>query len=278
MPLTEKLLKDLGSFFYDSLAHWTSPQKFKTFITYPDYPSKKTTIYKIVKQLGWRITNKPLKNADFVLFFHDQTIKDGKDSFLQGQSHVINAACMDISKRKVDQMHMQVFGYNTFIDPCSYSGKALEKSDDNAQHDGIEIDCPIAEAKAGKIYQIIIDNSREDRYVDYRVPVINGEIPLIYEKIKTAEKRYTNEVEESKLFDTNEKLSKDEQICILSFCKAMGAEFCELDVLRHNGTGKIYIVDLNTTPYGPPTGLSDHENSSAVEKLTASFKRQFCSR
>lgn len=275
MPFTEKLLKDIHSLFSDSLSRWFSSGQYKTLVTYPDYPSKKTTIYKISKRLGWRITNKPVKHADFVLFFHDQTVKDGEDSFLQKQSRVINASCLDISKRKVDQVHMEVFEYNTFIDPRTYSGLALEKSDDNAQHDGIEIQCPIAEAKEGKIYQIIIDNSREERFVDYRVPVMKGHVPLVYEKIKTAEKRYTNEVIASALFETSDKLSQEEQKGIAAFCETMGAEFCELDVLRHNLDGKIYIVDLNTTPYGPPAGLSDQEHSIAVEKLTESFKMQF---
>ena len=275
MPFTEKLMKDIHSLFSNSLSRWFSSGQYKTLVTYPDYPSKKTTIYKISKRLGWRVTNKPVKHADLVLFFHDQTVKDGEDSYLQEQSRVINASCLDISKRKVDQIHREVFGYNTFIDPRTYKGLALEKSDDNAQHDGIEIQCPIAEAKEGKIYQIIIDNSREDRYVDYRVPVLKGRIPLVYEKIKTAKKRYTNEVISSVLFETRNKLSTEEENRIAEFCESMGAEFCELDVLRHNLDGKIYIVDLNTTPYGPPAGLSDHEHSIAVEKLSASFKKQF---
>ena len=44
-------------------------------ITYPDYPSKKTTIYKIAKELGFRLSNKPLSTSEAVLFFEDKTTK-----------------------------------------------------------------------------------------------------------------------------------------------------------------------------------------------------------
>ena len=40
-----------------------------------------------------------------------------------------------------------------------------------------------------------------------------------------------------------------------------------LDVLRHAGDGKIYIVDVNKTDMGPPLALPIKEKLSAVKTL-----------
>jgi glutathione synthase/RimK-type ligase-like ATP-grasp enzyme len=55
----------------------------------------------------------------------------------------------------------------------------------------------------------------------------------------------------------------------------MGADFCEFDVLRDNGSGRIYVIDVNKTPYGPPAGLSANESKHAVMLLTQAFRQAF---
>jgi hypothetical protein len=51
----------------------------------------------------------------------------------------------------------------------------------------------------------------------------------------------------------------------------MGAQFCELDVLRHKGNGKIYIIDLNKTPYGPPSKLDSVSKEIAILGISNSI-------
>ena len=57
--------------------------------------------------------------------------------------------------------------------------------------------------------------------------------------------RDTLHIQGSYTFNINSVFSKQEQILILDFCKGMGIEFADLDILRDNGTGKLYIVDVN---------------------------------
>ncbi|NQX91830.1 MAG: hypothetical protein HRT74_06855 [Flavobacteriales bacterium] len=271
MPLSEKITKDLQDWGVSMVHQLRKNGAYRKVLCYPDYPSKKTTIHKICRKLGWRLSNKPTFQADTVLFFHDQTFKSSDHSVLSQYSRVLNGNCDDISKEKVDEAHQGVFGYNTFIDPMTYHGRALQKSNENAQHDGTEVDCPIEQPAEGSIYQLIIDNQEGEEFVDMRVPVIGDSIPLVYRKYKSAEQRYTNEVIRSTLHTTDDQLSLNEQTQVLAFCKEMKADFCELDILRNKADGRIYIIDLNTTPYGPPAGLAQLDNLKAIKLLSESF-------
>jgi hypothetical protein len=55
----------------------------------------------------------------------------------------------------------------------------------------------------------------------------------------------------------------------------MQCDFCELDVLKDNQSGKWYIIDLNKTPYGPPASLSKKDKNKAVEILSNGFAINF---
>lgn len=273
MPWSERATKDLKAWFGDLKAGFSGKSKLQ-LVTYPDYPSKRTTIFKIAGALGARLSNIPTAKTDVVLYFHDATHKAFADvPGLPLGVRVINGNCHDISKTKVDAVHLEVFGYNTFVDPLSHTGPAVEKSDDNAMHDGRVVTLPIATSNPGSIYQVVIDNAINDaEVVDMRVPVIGGQIPLVYRKYKAAEVRFTNEVSRSELHTVDSQLNTDEVSRILTFCEAMGAEFCELDVLRDNASGKIYVIDVNTTPYGPPAGLSGADFNAAMSGLVGAFR------
>ena len=246
-------------------------------VVYPDYPSKKTTIYKIARNLGYRITNKRLERARHVLWFHDTT---HASSELLVQTYpgktILNRSCTDISKKHVDAVHQTVFGYSTIIEPTRHTGLAVAKSDINALHDGEIIRCPIANPSDKAVYQIVIDNSTENgEYVDIRVPVIAGTIPLTYKKFKHESVRFTNKVHRSEVHAPSDIFSEQELDCIRKMAVQMGADFCEFDVLRDNASGRIYVIDVNKTPYGPPAGLSASESKHAVSLLTHAFRKAF---
>ena len=279
MPWTEVLTKDLRSILEDAASFIVNGGKLPSMVVYPDYPSKKTTIFKIANALRFRITNKRLRRPDLVLWFHDTT---HASSALLVQSYpnarVINAQCTDISKTKVDQLHADIFGYSTFIDPLQHHGPAVEKSDINALHDGSIITCPIAQPNGKAVYQLVIDNSTPNgEFLDYRVPVIGGRIPLIYGKYKRNDVRFTNDVHRSEMLNIQDTFSAQELRLIQTFALKMGADFCELDVLRDNASGRIYIIDVNKTPYGPPKGLGKANTQKAVRLLTHAFRDAFMS-
>lgn len=191
---------------------------------------------------------------------------------------VLNRYSLDIGKHKVDADFLAVFGYGTEVDPRMYNGAAVEKSLENARHDGRIVQCPMENPDSACIYQLVIDNRcGANEVCDFRVPIIGDEIPLVYKKFKHEDRRFTNEVHRSELHSPSELLSEEEQNQILHFAKRSQLDFGELDVLRHIPDGRIFIVDVNNTPYGPPAGLSPDEKKAAVRLLSDCFRRKFLS-
>ncbi|MFN0031281.1 MAG: hypothetical protein ACKVOR_03880 [Flavobacteriales bacterium] len=276
MPLAEAWMKDIRFAVSDA---WKWMRKFRlpVIVAYPDFPSKKTTLFKIADQLGYRLTNKTVKHPEVVIYFED--ITHGCSDDLRStypDTKMLNEHCTDISKKKVDAVHQQIFGYNTFIDPVTYQGVAVCKSDTNALHDGRMVQCPLPHAEDAVVYQVLIDNTHSKEYVmDYRVAVIGNEVVTAYKKFKRHEVRFTNEVSYSEMHSPESLFSEGELQLIVAFAKAMGAHFCELDVLRNKTDNRIYIIDLNKTPYGPPAGLPVRDASMAVMLLTSAFRKAF---
>lgn len=277
MPWSEVWLKDLHSLYTDSVSWLLNGFRLPVFVVYPDYPSKKTTIYKICRKLRYRITNKRIDRAAHVMWFHDTTHGTSEVLAQRFPNHtIINRYCTDISKKHVDRIHQQVFGYSTIIDPGNHTGAAVAKSDINALHDGEIVRCPISEPIDNAVYQLLIDNETPSgEYLDYRVPIIAGHIPLVYCKFKRAEVRFTNAVHRSELYMPNEKFKEEELTLIAAMASAMGADFCEFDVLRDNQSGRIYVIDVNKTPYGPPRGLTSADSARAIGLLTEAFRRAY---
>ena len=237
-------------------------------LVYPDWPSKRASIMAYATALGYAVTNRE-DTADryrgqvrIQLAFDDRTEKR------QAQPGFWNGHCLDISKSTLDRHHHDVFGYGVNVHPRTHSGPMLEKSEGNAVHDGREIEGPLAaaEVQPGKVYQRIIDNRTESGlFEDLRVVVINGQVPVVYRKRKSGEVRYTNETVEVDLAASPKTvLSEEEMVQIASSSTKIRADFADLDILRDRQDGRIYCVDLNPTPYGPPAGLSKGQKAQAT--------------
>ncbi len=242
---------------------------------YPQPPHHRTIIFKVCKELGIKIITNPKAKYNFAFFWDDSTFCD--ESKLPAiQINNINGHCKDISKEKVDKVFPQVFGYDLSVDPLIYKGKCVIKSNENAQHDGRVIECPVNKLEEGVVYQKIIDNKfDENSVVDIRVPILGNTIPLVYYKFKTFEKRFTNDIFKAELHKTEDVLSAEEIKNILSFAKEMKLDYGELDILRNREDNKIYIVDVNKTPWGPPATLPEEDCETAIEKMSDVFERSF---
>ncbi|MDZ7767291.1 MAG: hypothetical protein U5K00_23225 [Melioribacteraceae bacterium] len=115
----------------------------------------------------------------------------------------------------------------------------------------------------------------EKSVVDIRVPVLGNEIPLVYYKFKTNEKRFTNDVSRAELHKTEDVLSEAEIKNIITFSREMKLDYGELDVLRNKEDNKIYIVDVNKTPWGPPATLPKGDCDIAIRKMRKVFEKSF---
>lgn len=243
----------------------------KRLLTYPELPGSKSIIFKIAKHKGWAMTNNPKKKIVLALAWQDRTLRDDFPILheLNNKLPVLNLHCNNILKTYVDDFFYEVFGYKTRIDPMLHHGVAVCKSEMNATHSGEIVDCPVAKVKDSCIYQIVINNRDENgRYEDIRVPVAGNTIPFIYIKLKEPESRFETKASQVLLKEPDALLSADEQHKILRFSQIIGLQFGEVDVLRNRDDGRIYIVDVNNTPYGPPANLDEEGRQTAITKLS----------
>jgi hypothetical protein len=241
----------------------------------PDRPVPSSIVHKLCALNGYRIISHPARKYDMVFRYRDATFYDKSVEGVPDDAPMINRNAVDISKKNVDRIFSEVFGYSLILDPSTHRGKAVEKSDANAQHDGRIIQCPVPESsiRPGCVYQRIIDNRADDNQVrDLRIVVHGYQIPLVYQKYRPVKTRFSNTNTRVELGEPSNLFSTGELDHIRQFAKILGVDYGELDILRDNDSGLIYIVDANLTPWGPPNGLSFEDRKKALEKLIVSFR------
>lgn len=246
---------------------------------FPEYPGKEFyTIVPIFMRLGYFATLDPKDTFDFAMAWQDRTWLDDLPVLqaLADQMPVVNLRCQDISKNRVESVFSAVFGYSTFVDPIQHRGVCVKKHDENAKGGSI-IECPVLARDERFVYQKYLESYRDDHLIEYRVPIVLDSIPIVYtmekdiprESIKTAK-------QSARLTDVQAVFDADEQTRILEFCRRMGLDFGELDILRANHDGRIYILDANKTPGG--FGMCNKMNwrpadrQFAIECLSAAFE------
>lgn len=174
---------------------------------------------------------------------------------VRSHARALNFDCNDISKSRVATIFEQVFGYPLAVDPRRWNGVAVEKSEHNGTHDGRIVDCPRA-ALPGKSYSRLIDTVDGDGLaVDLRTHVIGGAPVLVWVKRRPAAARFLPPNDTATLCRPEDVFSADELARLGEFARAMGADWCGLDVLRDRD-GRIYVVDVNKTDAGPVVALS----------------------
>jgi len=277
IPFSEKLIKDLGFQIREIINFVLNGLTRKTLLVYPDFPSSKTVIRKICRRLNINLTNKIDRKYTWVLYYEDETFRTRFEKLeaLQDRA-VVNLHSRDISKTYIERVHWEIFGYNTEIDPMNYSGVGVRKSNLNARHDGEVLDFPISATEANSVYQKLIDNKvNETEVLDMRVPIINYKIPLLYLKYRMLSERFKNTTTRTEMVNINEHLSTEEQKQIIEFARKKNLEYGELDVLRDSRDKRIYIVDVNNTPFGPPANISKTQGKEAVKILANAFREAF---
>ena len=93
--------------------------------------------------------------------------------------------------------------------------------------------------------------------------------------------RFTNEFGTGVIHRTSDVLSAIELDLVLQFCRAIGLDYGELDIVRDQEDGRIYIVDANNTPFGPLTRdiqvrwYFDRQSWRALKYLAGAFRAAF---
>lgn len=249
----------------------------KTILCYPNRPSKYHAIYKLCALCGYKISINPRKKCDTVFWSHNETFPDKSviEPFIEKGHKVINSECVDLSKKTVGRIFKKVFGYSLDVDPTTYHKTLIEKSIYNGTNFATAIEGPIRmnAVREDYVYQKKIENYSEtdDFTVVYRIPIYSGEIPVVYLKYRPKEFRFTGRYEKVDVKSPEEIFSKDELSKILFMNQKMGIDYGECDVLR-DADRKIYVVDVNSNPGGPPRKMSHSQKITSEKLLVPSFK------
>ena len=276
MPLGEIVLKDLNYLVLSFRNFFRNNFKNKSILVYPHYPSRGSTIYKVGNLLGYNITNRPKKSVKTAVYWEYLTFREEFEKLenISKTTRVINLYSRDISKKFIDEIHQDVFGYATIVDPLSYNDKIVKKNDINAKHDGVIIQGPLDAVENEFIYQRLIDNSCSNNLVmDIRIPIVRKTLDFVYIKLRSIDERFKNTTVDTKTKNIDEILNQEEIELINEYCSRLKLEYGELDVLRDKKDGKIYVVDVNNTPQGPPANTSKKDSAFALQKLASAFEK-----
>jgi len=223
-----------------------------TILFYPEAPKTYHTLYKICNHLGWDITTNPEDQFDTVIFFEDttkRTIPQKLQAIAQSKQ-VLNLHSTDISKSHVNAVFEEVFGYAMSVDPETYEGTCVRKSDTNAVHDGTIIECP-SPREDGYVYQKYVDTvDTNGRAYDLRLHLFNKQVPIVIKRYKDPNDLFNITID-AEFVEPHSVLSESELTHIAHFAEKLGIDYGEFDALRDSSDGKLYIVDTNNTPAGP---------------------------
>ena len=252
------------------------------FFCAPTYPDRELYgLAVILHHLDYSVTLTPEQPFDVAVLWEDKTFVEVPETLRSIAQHkpVINIDCIDISKRRVEQAIKTTFNLQTFIDPLTYQGKCIKKPDGNAIRHGFVVECPQAKVDDDWVYQRIIETRVGGFQIEYRTPVILGEIPVVYESRRDYP---TDDIRDCQRHQVTPKLpqeifSPQEINAILQFSREIGMDLGELDIMRCAIDGQLYIIDANKTAAG--YGLENRVNWSPGDRkkviavLAGAFER-----
>jgi len=203
---------------------------------------------------GYRTTNDITVAFNIAIKWFGETFTPAGEILreLSAVTHVINSGCDDISKTNVEAIHQALFGYGLMVDPTTYVGPAVMKANLNAQCRESVVTCPVAEAVPGFVYQrLIVTQPEPGEFEEYRVPITGSEIPCVVIKRRPVAQRFDRTAGYAELTSATDVFNAKEIGLLLEFCRRIGLEFGDLDVLRDRGDQRIHVIDANPTPGGP---------------------------
>jgi hypothetical protein len=249
----------------------------RTILFYPQRPSRKSVDFHLCALLGYATTRDPRRRFDaaFKRLTENRFDPAVLDAVPLPPERIINARSLDITKTHVARIFADVFGYPLQVDPTRHQGPVLEKSDANGMHDGRVLQGPLSpeQLRPGRVYQKLVNNlcDKPGYVLDYRVIIHGDRIPVLYLKYRPVEVRCAHYHPICSLAEPDEGFSPEELQSLLAFARRMGLDYCELDVLRDVHDGRIYVVDANNTPFGPPHGFSEADRAAALERIKLTF-------
>ncbi len=278
VSLASLLIFHLRWFFYLKFKYFSKvlekTSNRKRIMFYPKKPDKRFAIYKICHFLGCSMTDKTEEKYDLAI-----NLGLSVPEKISKETKTLNINCVDITKRNVESVFANAFGYKLSINPLTFKGKCVKKPNQNASGIGTIIQCPISKIDKNYSYQKIINSeTNSGKLLNMRVPILDKNIPFVYLRFKKKEELLNDTTSKGvKIKKATDVFSKEERKKIISFCEKIGMDYGELDILRDKADKKIYIIDANNTPFGPHY-LPKKETEKALNLLSNAFEKEFLSK
>jgi len=245
---------------------------------------EKATAYFMLRKAGVEFSDDYREKYYDIGWFWDSRItvdKTTKKCRQQSREvRFINYFLIDTSKDFVAKSIESHFGYTFKIDPRSFNGYCIAKHNGNGTKSCFFLKCPIDadEVFHDHCYQKIINYSSEtDRSTLYevRVPIFKNIIPFTFFKTRNKGLRFTSKNRSMQIVPANAHLSNEELESIIEYCRSIGLEYGELDILRCDDTKQIYIIDVNNTAWWPPNKLGDIDRNIALNMMWNAWLEAF---
>jgi len=235
--------------------------------------------WKVFWNCNLEVTTSDPDSADIAIAWHPSTNYTPDESLLrslEARMPVLNARCTDIRKSVVDRIFAEVAGYSLDVDPHTYRGTMLRKSENNGTHDARLLEGPLNEAEPGYVYQRLVSYESLYGYAEWRTFIVGRKPVETYVSYRPLDDRFRTLPSLSGLARLDETFTAKEQQIITAFCERMKLDFGVLDILRDAQDGRMYISDCNNTPTGPSaTTLSARSQMRVVRDVAVAFEREY---
>ncbi len=266
-PITvEKNLTPLKVYIYGNYQHF-----------------QKSTTYFMLRKAGVEMSNKLNGKYDVGIYWDPRMDINKQTPKLKQNGKkikLINLFLVDTAKGFVAESFENHFGYGYKVDPTTFNGYCISKHNGNGTKSCFFLKCPIEANDIFKdhSYQQIIDyTDKKDPNTLYelRIPIVGGIIPCVLFKTRNRGLRFTSKNRSIHIVNPLKYLTEQECNKIITYCRYIGLELGEIDVLRSHEDGKIYIIDVNNTSWWPPNKLGDVDRNIVLNLMWNAFLESF---
>ena len=258
-----------------------TPLKVYIYGNYPHF--QKSTTYFMLRKAGVQMNNKLNGKYDVGIYWDPRMDINKQTPKLKQNGKkikLINLFLVDTAKGFVAESFEQHFKYGYKVDPTTFNGYCISKHNGNGTKSCFFLKCPIEANEIFKdhSYQQIIDyTDKKDPNTLYelRIPIVGGIIPCVLFKTRNRGLRFTSKNRSIQIVNPLKYLTEEECNKIITYCRYIGLELGEIDVLRSHEDGRIYIIDVNNTSWWPPNKLGDVDRNIVLNLMWNAFLESF---
>jgi hypothetical protein len=258
-----------------------TPLKVYIYGNYPHF--QKSTTYYMLRKAGVEISNKLIGKYDVGIYWDPRMDINKQTPKLKQNGKkikLINLFLVDTAKGFVAESFENHFGYGYKVDPSTFKGYCISKHNGNGTKSCFFLKCPIDVNDIFKdhSYQQIIDYTDKNdpnTLYELRIPIVGGIIPCILFKTRNRGLRFTSKNRSIQIVNPLKYLTEQECHKIITYCRYIGLEMGEIDVLRSHEDGRIYIIDVNNTSWWPPNKLGDVDRNIVLNLIWNAFLESF---